>query len=116
MKSSHQNSDKNHSSNIRSPSAKSPGAKSPNKSPNKSSNKSSNKPPGKSPNKSSNKSPVAKSGYSSQLPEDQEINAQEINRCLSKMDVEEVRKRRLEYNLYYKVNILRNTLNTCKLT
>lgn len=111
-KSSHQNPDKNHSSNIRSPSAKSPGAKSPNKSPNKSSNKS----PGKSPNKSSNKSPAAKSGYSSQLPEDQEINVQEINRCLSKMDVEEVRKRRLEYNLYYKVNILWNALNTCKLT
>jgi hypothetical protein len=34
-----------------------------------------------------------------------EINVHEINRCLSRMDVDEVRKRRIEYNLYFKVGL-----------
>ncbi|RCH95425.1 hypothetical protein CU098_003574, partial [Rhizopus stolonifer] len=52
------------------------------------------------------KSPGGKSGYSSALAE-QEFNIHEMNRCLSKMNKEEVRKRRMEYNIYYK-EILRS--------
>ncbi|KAI8075574.1 Ion transport protein-domain-containing protein [Thamnidium elegans] len=40
-------------------------------------------------------------------PEDYEIDIKELNNCLSKMDMEEVRKRRFEYNLYFK-EILRS--------
>ncbi|CAO3640711.1 unnamed protein product [Mucor fragilis] len=92
----YQSSDKHRSSYTKSPSAKSPGMRSPGKS------------PGKSPNKSLNKSsPAVKSGHSSLPPGEHDINVQEINRLLSKMDVDQIRKRRLEYNLYYK-EILRS--------
>lgn len=50
------------------------------------------------------KSPGTKSGYSSGYSNavlDVDIKA--INKCLSKLDVETTRKKRLEYNLYYKV-------------
>lgn len=39
-------------------------------------------------------------------PEDYEVDIKEINNCLSKMDVSEVRKRRFEYNLYFKVKYI----------
>lgn len=91
----YQSSDKHRSSYTKSPSAKSPGMRSPGKS------------PGKSPNKSLNKSsPAVKSGHSSLPPGEHDINVQEINRLLSKMDVDQIRKRRLEYNLYYKVSLM----------
>ncbi|CEP11360.1 hypothetical protein [Parasitella parasitica] len=100
LKASHQSFDKHLSSFTKSPSAKSPSAKSPGaKSPGA-------KSLGRSPNKSK-KSPGAKSGHSSQPAEAQPINVYEINRCLGKMDVEQVRKNRLEYNLYFK-EILRS--------
>ncbi|OAD00432.1 hypothetical protein MUCCIDRAFT_113913 [Mucor lusitanicus CBS 277.49] len=76
--------DKQRSSYTKSPSAKSPAMKSPGKS-----------------------SPAVKSGHSSLTPGEYDINVQEINRLLGKMDVDQVRKRRLEYNLYYK-EILRS--------
>ncbi|KAL9549481.1 hypothetical protein PS6_006058 [Mucor atramentarius] len=89
----YQNFDKHRSSYSKSPGAKSPGMKSPGM---------------KSPNKSLNKSsPAAKSGHSSQLPGEYDINVPEINKLLGKMDVDQIRKRRLEYNLYYK-EILRS--------
>lgn len=55
-------------------------------------------------------SPSANSGYNSYAAENGEINVREINRCLSKMDVEEVRRRRLEYNLYFKVKLIAYSL------
>ncbi|KAI7900056.1 Ion transport protein-domain-containing protein [Cokeromyces recurvatus] len=50
------------------------------------------------------KSPETTSNYTGKQ---QDINLKEINKCLNKMDKEEVRKRRMEYNLYYK-EILRS--------
>ncbi|KAI9483591.1 MAG: Ion transport protein-domain-containing protein [Benjaminiella poitrasii] len=58
-------------------------------------------------NHASPKSPEINSGYVSVLPSGQEINLKEINKCLNKMDKDEIRKRRMEYNLYYK-EILRS--------
>lgn len=50
------------------------------------------------------KSPGGKSGYSSGYSNAVlDIDIKEINKCLSKMDIEETRRRRLEYNLYFKV-------------
>lgn len=82
--------DKQRSSYTKSPSAKSPAMKSPGKS-----------------------SPAVKSGHSSLTPGEYDINVQEINRLLGKMDVDQVRKRRLEYNLYYKVRFNAHCVCTC---
>lgn len=87
----YQSFDKHRSSYSKSPGAKSPGMKSPNKSLNKS-------------------SPAAKSGHSSQPPGEYDINVPEINKLLGKMDVDQIRKRRLEYNLYYKVGLFCSVL------
>lgn len=42
-----------------------------------------------------------------------EFNTYEINRNLSKMDIQEVRKRRMEYNLYYKVRNFSTYNDSC---
>lgn len=55
---------------------------------------------------SSPKSPGLTSMGSAYHSNMQLYNAYEVNKCLSKMDAEEVRRRRTEYNLVFKVRDL----------
>jgi hypothetical protein len=52
---------------------------------------------------SSNASPKSPGQYSTQSKyiNNTEVNVAAINKCLAKMDVREIQKRRMEYNLYY---------------
>lgn len=52
----------------------------------------------------SRKTPPGKRSDYASPPENYDVNLHEINKCLGKMDREEVRRRRLEYNLYFKVS------------
>ncbi|CAO3641997.1 unnamed protein product [Mucor hiemalis] len=56
-----------------------------------------------SPKSPSGLQPSPQSNYKKNYSgDDSEINVNAINRCLSKMNVSEVQKRRMEYNIYFK--------------
>lgn len=51
------------------------------------------------------KSPGLTSMGSAYHSNTQLFNVHEVNKCLSKMNVEEIRQRRMEYNLIFKVKV-----------